>query len=116
MHTRIRFAELSEFPFECKHSNKNSPCSPLSPSKAHPPRVCKDTCEPVHVHVSKGKPTANSTKIWLTKAGGCVLADNASKIPQSALNKLMEFICAQFFFICAQWQEFFLTSEIKFFC
>ena len=72
--------------------------------------------EPVHVHVSKGKPTPNSTKIWLTKAGGCVLADNASKIPQSELNKLMEFICAQFFFICEQWQEFFLTSEIKFFC
>ena len=72
--------------------------------------------EPVHVHVSKGKPTPCSTKIWLTKAGGCVLADNASKIPQSALNKLMEFICAQFFFICPHWQEFFLTSQIKFFC
>lgn len=27
--------------------------------------------EPIHVHVSKGKPVANSTKIWLTKSGGC---------------------------------------------
>ena len=25
--------------------------------------------EPIHVHVSKGKPTPNATKIWLTKSG-----------------------------------------------
>ena len=23
--------------------------------------------EPVHVHISKGKPTANATKFWITK-------------------------------------------------
>lgn len=23
--------------------------------------------EPVHVHISKGKPSANATKVWLTK-------------------------------------------------
>ena len=23
--------------------------------------------EPVHVHISKGKPTANTTKFWITK-------------------------------------------------
>ena len=26
--------------------------------------------EPIHVHVAKGKPTPNATKIWLTKSGG----------------------------------------------
>lgn len=26
--------------------------------------------EPIHVHVSKGKPTPNATKIWLTKSAG----------------------------------------------
>lgn len=30
--------------------------------------------EPVHVHVAKGVPRPNATKIWLTKSGGCVLA------------------------------------------
>lgn len=25
--------------------------------------------EPIHVHVAKGKPTPNATKIWLTRSG-----------------------------------------------
>ena len=32
--------------------------------------------EPIHVHICKGKPSKNSTKIWLTKAGGAILATN----------------------------------------
>ena len=36
--------------------------------------------EPIHVHVAKGKPTPNATKIWLTKSGGCIVASNGSKI------------------------------------
>lgn len=53
--------------------------------------------EPIHIHISKGKPNENSTKIWLTKNGGCILANNLSKIPEKDLNKLMEIIEAQFF-------------------
>lgn len=34
--------------------------------------------EPIHVHIRKGVPTQSSTKIWLTKQGGCVLANNNS--------------------------------------
>ena len=29
--------------------------------------------EPVYVHVAEGAPTANGTKIWITKAGKCLL-------------------------------------------
>ena len=72
--------------------------------------------EPIHVHVSKGQPSPNSTKIWLTREGGCILASNASRIPQSELNKLMEFISAQFFIICAEWKNFFVVEEIRFYC
>lgn len=72
--------------------------------------------EPIHVHVSKGKPSDNATKIWLTRTGGCILASNGSKIPQKELNELMEFISAQFFMICAKWKEFFVTDTIKFYC
>ena len=32
--------------------------------------------EPIHVHVSKGRPTPNATKIWLTRTGGCIVASN----------------------------------------
>ena len=41
--------------------------------------------EPVHVHVSEGNPTANSTKIWITKSGKCYLCHNTSKIPEKTL-------------------------------
>lgn len=72
--------------------------------------------EPIHVHVGKGKPTSNATKIWLTKSGGCILAGNGSKIPPKELNELMEFISAQFFMICAEWKRFFVEDEICFYC
>ncbi len=91
--------------------------------------------EPIHVHVSKGKPTPNATKIWLTKSGGCILASNGSKISDKELNELMEFISAQFFpskfitngffwltlmlyffLICAKWKQAFVIDEIKFYC
>ena len=72
--------------------------------------------EPIHVHVSKGKPTPNATKIWLTKSGGCILASNGSKILNKELNELMEFISAQFFLICAKWKQAFVMDEIKFYC
>ena len=75
-----------------------------------------DPLEPIHVHVSKGKPTPNATKIWLTKSGGCILASNGSKISNKELNELMEFISAQFFLICAKWKQAFVTDEIKFYC
>ena len=51
--------------------------------------------EPIHVHISKGKPSANATKIWLTKTGGCIVASNGSDIPSKELHELMEFISVQ---------------------
>ena len=29
--------------------------------------------EPIHVHISKGIPSKNAAKIWLTRNGGCIL-------------------------------------------
>lgn len=72
--------------------------------------------ELIHVHISERKPTPNATKIWLTKTGGCIVANNGSKIPLKDLNKLLEVISAQFFIICAKWKEFFVTDTIKFYC
>ena len=72
--------------------------------------------EPIHVHICKGKPTANATKIWLTTTGGCVVANNNGKIPPKDLNTLLELISVQFFRICREWKEHFATDEIHFYC
>ena len=75
-----------------------------------------DGLEPIHVHVCKGVPSENATKFWITKNGGLILAHNKSHIPQSELNKLMELISAQFFFICTEWKRHFKVDEIQFYC
>ncbi|MDE6591541.1 MAG: DUF4160 domain-containing protein [Oscillospiraceae bacterium] len=72
--------------------------------------------EPIHVHVAKGKPTPNATKIWLTKAGGCIVASNSSRIPQKELDELMEFIAAQSRVIRKEWKKFFIVDNIKYYC
>ena len=51
--------------------------------------------EPIHVHISKGAPVPNSTKVWLTRAGGCIVANNKSNIPKHELDELLDFIAAQ---------------------
>ena len=64
----------------------------------------------------EGEPSPNATKIWITRTGGCIVANNGSKIPNKELNELMEFISAQFFLICSKWKQFFVTDTIKFYC
>lgn len=72
--------------------------------------------EPIHVHISKGKPSAHATKIWLTKAGGCIIANNGSNISLNELNELLDIISAQYFMICAEWKKHFLVDEVKYYC
>ena len=66
--------------------------------------------------MEKGKPNSNATKIWLTKNGGCIVANNASFIPQKELNYLLEIISAQYFFIVSKWKEHFCVEDVKFYC
>lgn len=70
--------------------------------------------EPVHVHISKGKPEKNATKIWITKFMHCVVANNNSKIPGHILSNLTEIIENRAFEIAAKWQERF--GELSFYC
>lgn len=72
--------------------------------------------EPIHIHISKGNQTANSTKVWLTQSGGCILANNNSKIPQNDLNKLFPIISKHYFFILSKWKDYYKTDDVKFFC
>lgn len=70
--------------------------------------------EPVHVHVAKGIPNASATKVWITEAGGCVVANNNSKIPTKTLNAIVDVLESRSSYIVAQWNEVF--GESKFYC
>ena len=70
--------------------------------------------EPIHVHVCKGKPSPNATKIWITKELKTLLAHNKSNIPAHKLNLIMKTIEARAFEIVAKWKDYF--GEVKFYC
>ena len=72
--------------------------------------------EPIHVHIGKGKPTPNATKIWISQTGGCIVANNNGKIPSNELNELLDIISAQYFYICSAWKEHFNVDGIKYYC
>ncbi|MCL2095338.1 MAG: DUF4160 domain-containing protein [Oscillospiraceae bacterium] len=73
-----------------------------------------ETGESIHVHISKGKPIPNATKVWLTRNGGCIVAHNKGKIPQNNLFHLKRIIEIEYLNICNEWEKFF--GSIKFYC
>jgi len=75
-----------------------------------------ETGEPIHVHIGTVNPSANATKVWLTKGGGCIVASNNSKIPKADLNELLETVEDNFFLICSKWKEYFNLDDIVFYC
>ena len=70
--------------------------------------------EPVHVHVAKGVPNASATKIWITEAGGCIVANNNSKIPARTLSAIVDVLESRSSYIVTQWNDVF--GESKFYC
>ena len=70
--------------------------------------------EPVHVHVAEGAPSANATKIWITKAGKCLLANNKSHINPRVLQNILRIIEARNEEVVVKWIAHF--SEISYFC
>ena len=73
-----------------------------------------DPLEPVHVHVAKGRPIADGTKIWITSAGKCLLCHNHSQIPSNLLRNIMRIIEARSEDVIAKWQAHF--GEISYYC
>ena len=70
--------------------------------------VCpNDFHEPVHVHVCKGRPSSNATKIWITQAGGALLAKNTGRIPKHELDLLLDFIQGASRTIVGHWCDLF---------
>ena len=70
--------------------------------------------EPIHVHVAKGKPTPNATKIWLTRSGGCLLANNGSKLSKRELGIVLEYVTLNHLDICNLWKKTF-HGDISFY-
>ena len=70
--------------------------------------------EPIHVHVSKGKPVQNATKFWITKSGKCLLANNNSELDGKTLHYLSRAIEANSDIVIEKWLAFF--GEINYYC
>ena len=70
--------------------------------------------EPVHIHVTKGAPTANATKIWITSTGNCLLCNNNSRIPNHTLRNIMRMIEARNNDVIQAWTQYF--GEIRYYC
>lgn len=73
-----------------------------------------DPLEPIHVHVAQGTPSGNATKIWITRAGKCLLCNNNSQIPLRTLRNIMAIIEARSEEVIEKWQNFF--GEVRHFC
>ncbi len=70
--------------------------------------------EPIHVHISKGKPNANATKFWVTKTGKTLLANNYSNYDSRTLHYLSKAIEANKDIVIEKWLSFF--GEITYYC
>lgn len=62
--------------------------------------------EPIHVHISKGSPTENATKFWITR-DGIELVHNKSQIPSKELKKIQKYLWANRNAIIAKWYQYF---------
>lgn len=69
--------------------------------------------EPVHVHVSKGKPSPSATKIWITQTGGTISV-NSSRIPKKDLVKIETFVQSNVINIVNAWSKVF--NYISYYC
>ena len=70
--------------------------------------------EPIHVHISDGRPTENATKVWITRAGKCFLCHNKSKIPERILENMMRMIEARSAEVIEKWYDYF--GEVSYYC
>ncbi|MCQ2595784.1 MAG: DUF4160 domain-containing protein [Treponemataceae bacterium] len=70
--------------------------------------------EPVHIHVTCGVPCENDTKIWITKAGGTIVAHNKSQIPAKKLTYIEKIIVSRKTEIIEKWKDYF--GDLHFYC
>ena len=69
--------------------------------------------EPVHVHVSEGKPVPDATKVWITSAGKTLLANNNSKIADKTLRNIMRILESRSGEIIQKWTDYFGQCDYR---
>lgn len=74
----------------------------------------QEPLEPVHIHIAEGVPGQFATKVWITKSGKALVANNNSHISDHQLNKLLRIIEANSDTIRKRWEEYF--GEIRYYC
>lgn len=70
--------------------------------------------EPIHVHVSKGRPSSASTKFWLLSNGEPLLANNKAELSQKEIKLISRFISANCQEIDQAWKNFFRLDKVKY--
>lgn len=73
-----------------------------------------DGIEPIHVHVTQGRPSKSSIKFWLLKDGSCRVAYNRTDISAKEVKKIQKFIEINFDGFCKKWMQFFDLKDIDF--
>jgi len=63
--------------------------------------------EPIHIHVCRGSPVANATKIWLKQDGTIELCNNNSRLAPTELSRVIEYVKANYNAIIAEWYRHF---------
>ena len=71
-----------------------------------------DGAEPVHVHIAKGEPQENATKIWIT-SDGIELAHNNGNVPARDLKSLLNFIARNRDDVVLKWLDIFKHADYK---
>ena len=59
--------------------------------------------EPIHIHIAKGIPKHNDTKVWLEPI--VHLAHNKGQIPSKDLKRLLQFIAQNKDMIIEEWNQ-----------
>lgn len=65
-----------------------------------------NSLEPIHIHVSKGEPQEDATKIWI-KPDGVELCNNNSQIPTNELKKILKYVANNRAKIVDRWYRHF---------
>ncbi|MGL4942596.1 MAG: DUF4160 domain-containing protein [Thermoguttaceae bacterium] len=63
--------------------------------------------EPIHIHITKGVPHENATKVWLKQDGSVELCHNNSQLTPKELSKSLEYIRANYSNIVSEWYRHF---------
>lgn len=66
----------------------------------------------MHVHIAEGVASVNATKVWITSAGGALLCNNHSKIPDRILRGMIRVIESNSEEIIEKWSSQFGETGI----